>query len=92
MEKDLRELEVEPIIEEMRRRAERIRRREIENVLELMGNTDPNTREHLNLLSRSIIDNLLREPTVRLKQIVQADDWRQHADVVHDLFGHHQGR
>lgn len=87
MEKDLRELEVEPIIEEMRRRAERIRRREIENVIERMGNPDPSTREHLHLLSRSIVDNLLREPTVRLKQIVQADDWSQHANVVHDLFG-----
>jgi glutamyl-tRNA reductase len=88
MEKDLRELEVEPIIEDMRRRAEMIRRREFENVIERMGNPDPNTREHLNLLSRSIVDNLLREPTVRLKQIVQGDDWSQHAGVVHDLFGH----
>lgn len=87
MAKDLRELEVEPIIEEMRRKAELIRRREIENVLELMGNADPNTREHLHLLSRSIVDNLLREPTVRLKQIVQEDDWKKHARVVHDLFG-----
>lgn len=88
MAKDLRELEVEPIIEEMRRKAEMIRRREIENVLELMGNTDPGTREHLHLLSRSIVDNLLREPTVRLKQIVQEDDWKEHASVVHSLFGH----
>ncbi len=88
MVKDLRELEVEPIIEDMRRRAEMIRRREIENVIERMGNPDPNTREHLHLLSRSIVDNLLREPTVRLKQIVQEDDWSQHAGVVHDLFGH----
>ena len=88
MTRDLRELEVEPIIEDMRRKAEMIRRREIENVLELMGNADPNTREHLHLLSRSIVDNLLREPTVRLKQIVQEDDWKEHARVVHDLFGH----
>jgi glutamyl-tRNA reductase len=88
MEKDLRELEVEPIIEDMRRRAEMIRRREIENVIERMGNPDPNTREHLHLLSRSIVDHLLREPTVRLKQIVQDDDWSKHAGVVHDLFGH----
>ncbi len=89
MEKDLRELEVEPIIEEMRRRAERIRRREIENVIELMGNPDPNTREHLHLLSRSIVDNLLREPTVRLKQIAQAEDWNRHSGIVNDLFGDH---
>ncbi len=87
MDKDLRELEVEPLIEEMRRRAELIRRREIENVLERMGNADPSTKEHLNLLSRSIVDNLLREPTVRLKQIVLEDDWRDHSDTVRSLFG-----
>ncbi|HEX5131100.1 MAG TPA: glutamyl-tRNA reductase [Candidatus Krumholzibacteria bacterium] len=88
MEKDLRELEVEPIIEEMRRNAEMIRRREIEKLLEIMGSPDPNTREHLNLLSRSIVDNLLREPTVRLKQLVQEEDWRDHSTVVHSLFMH----
>jgi glutamyl-tRNA reductase len=87
IEKDLRELEVEPIIEELRRRAEQIRRREFENVLELMGDADPSTKEHLHLLSRSIVDHLLREPTVRLKQIVQQEEWREHSSAIKELFG-----
>lgn len=85
--KDLRELEVEPLIEKMRRRAETIRTREYENALELIGDLDPSTREHIHVLSRSIVDHLLREPTIRLKQIVHEESWNEHSSTIRSLFG-----
>ena len=83
-ETELRELEVEPLIEQMRHQAELIRRQEIESAIELMGVVDPATRETLNTLSRSIVNRLLREPTVRLKRTVREErgtpTWRRFAD------------
>lgn len=86
-ETDLRELEVEPLIEHMRRRAEAIRRQELESALELMGDVDPATREGLQSLSRAIVNKLLREPTLRLKRSVQEDRWDEHAPAIRNLFG-----
>jgi len=84
---ELRELEVEPLIEHMRRQAEAIRRQELESALELMGEIDPATRERLQALSRSIVNKLLREPTLRLKRSVQEDHWDEHAPAIRSLFG-----
>ncbi|MGQ0732298.1 MAG: glutamyl-tRNA reductase [Acidobacteriota bacterium] len=86
-ETGLRELEVEPLIEQMRRRAEAIRRQELESALEVMGDVDPATREALQNLSRSIVNRLLREPTVRLKRTVQEDHWDEYATAIRSLFG-----
>jgi glutamyl-tRNA reductase len=86
-EMELRELEVEPLIEHMRRRAEAIRQQELESALELMGDVDPATREGLQTLTRSIVNKLLREPTLRLKRSVQEDHWDQHAPAIRSLFG-----
>jgi glutamyl-tRNA reductase len=71
----------------MRRGAEAIRRQELESALELMGDVDPATREGLQTLTRSIVNKLLREPTLRLKRSVQEDHWDQHAPAIRSLFG-----
>ena len=86
-ETELRELEVEPLIERMRRRAEAIRRQELDSALELMGDVDPATREGLQTLSHSIVNKLLREPTVRLKRTVHEDRWDENAAAIRSLFG-----
>jgi glutamyl-tRNA reductase len=86
-ETELRELEVEPLIEQMRHKAEMIRRREIESALELMGEVDPTTRERLQTLSRSIVNQLLHEPTVRLKRTVHEERGDAHVAAIRSLFG-----
>jgi glutamyl-tRNA reductase len=86
-ETELRELEVEPLIEQMRHQAELIRRQEIESAIELMGVVDPATRETLNTLSRSIVNRLLREPTVRLKRTVREKRGDTYVAAIRGLFG-----
>jgi glutamyl-tRNA reductase len=86
-EAELRELEVEPLIEQMRHKAELIRRQEMESAIELMGEVDPATRERLQTLSRSIVNQLLREPTVRLKRTVHEEHGVAYVAAIRSLFG-----
>jgi len=86
-ETELRELEVEPLIEQMRHKAEMIRQHEMESAIELMGEVDPATRERLQTLSRSIVNQLLREPTVRLKRTVHEERGVAYVAAIRSLFG-----
>jgi glutamyl-tRNA reductase len=86
-ETELRELEVEPLIDQMRHKAEMIRRREIESAIELMGEVDPATQERLQTLSRSIVNQLLHEPTVRLKRTVHEERGDAQVAAIRSLFG-----
>ena len=86
-ETELRELEVEPLIEQMRHTAEMIRRQEIERAIELMDEVDPATRERIQTLSHSIVNQLLHEPTVRLKRTVHEERGDAYLAAIRSLFG-----
>jgi glutamyl-tRNA reductase len=82
-----RELEVEPLLAALRRRAEGIRESEVERTLRLLGDVDPRTAEHIGRLSHALVKKLLHEPTVRLRERageVGADDV---AAAARELFG-----
>ena len=82
-----RELEVEPLLSELRKRAEAIREREVERTLEDLGNVDPAVAERLELLSRSLVTRLLHDPTVRARERAGAGEPDGVADAVRELFG-----
>jgi glutamyl-tRNA reductase len=84
---ELRALEIEPLIEQMRHTAETIRRQETESAIELMGEVDPATRERLQVLSRSIVDRLLREPTARIRRTVHDERGDAYVAAIRGLFG-----
>lgn len=86
-ESELRELEVEPLIEQMRHKAEMIRRQEMESAIERMGEVDPVTRERFQTLSHSIVNQLLHEPTERLKRTVHEERGDSHMAAIRSLFG-----
>lgn len=86
-ESELRELEVEPLIEQMRHKVEMIRRQETERAIERMGEVDPATRERLQALSRSIVNQLLHEPTERLKRTAHEERGDSHMAAIRSLFG-----
>lgn len=86
-ETELRELEVEPLIEQMRHKAEMIRRQEMDSAIALMGEVDPATRDRIQNLSRSIVNQLLHEPTVRLKRTVHEERGDAHLAAIRSLFG-----
>jgi glutamyl-tRNA reductase len=82
-----RELEIEPLLSELRKHAESTREREVERVLRDLGDLDPLVAERLELLSRTLVKKLLHDPTVRARERAGAGDADEVADAVRDLFG-----
>ncbi len=82
-----RELEVEPLLSELRKRAESIREREVERALRDLGDVEPAVAERVELLSRSLVTKLLHDPTVRARERAGAGGADEVADAVRDLFG-----
>jgi glutamyl-tRNA reductase len=82
-----RELEVEPLLTELRRNAESIRAREVERALRDLGDVDPGVAERVELLSRSLVTKLLHDPTVRARERAGAGDAEEVAEAVRGLFG-----
>ena len=82
-----RELEVEPLLSELRKQAESIRARELERALDDLGNVDPAVAERMEHLSRTLVKRLLHDPTVRARERAGAGNADEVADAVRDLFG-----
>ena len=82
-----RELEVEPLLTELRRQAESIRARELERALSGLDELDPAIAERMEHLSRTLVKRLLHDPTVRARERAGAGNADDVADAVRDLFG-----
>jgi glutamyl-tRNA reductase len=82
-----RELDVEPLVGALRRRAESIRERELERTLRDLGDVDPETAERIEHLSRALVKKLLHEPTVRLRARAGEGGADDVAAAVRELFG-----
>ncbi len=82
-----RELEVEPLLTELRKQAESIRRREVERALEDLGDVDPAVAERVDHLSRTLVKKLLHDPTVRARARAGDGGADEIAGAVRDLFG-----
>ena len=82
-----RELEVEPLLSELRRRADSIRAGEVERALGDLGDVDPAVAERVEHLSRTLVKRLLHDPTVRARERAGAGGADEVADAVRDLFG-----
>ncbi len=83
----LRELTVKPLIVDMRRKADQIREAELERTLRHLGELDPQTLAHIQHFSRSLVNKLLHEPTLRLKEKASKEQADDYAATVRDLFG-----
>jgi glutamyl-tRNA reductase len=82
-----RELEVEPLLSELRRQADAIRAREVERALADLGEVDPAVAARMEHLSRTLVKRLLHDPTVRARRRAGGGDADEVAEAVRDLFG-----
>lgn len=82
-----RELTVKPVIIDLREKAEAIRQRELARTLRHLGDVEPQVLAHVQHLSKALVNQLLHEPTLRLKQKAVADDVGDYAETFRDLFG-----
>lgn len=83
----LGELAVKPLIRDMRRKAEQIRETELERTMRHLGDLDAQTAAHIKHLSQSIVNKLLHEPTLLLKQKASNNQADAYATAVRELFG-----
>lgn len=87
LEGEFRELAVKPIIVDLRQKAEVIRQRELQRTLRFLGeDIDPQTLKHVQHLSRSLVNKLLHEPTVRLRRKASNGKADEYSAAVRELF------
>jgi glutamyl-tRNA reductase len=80
-------LRVVPAITSLRDHAERIRIAELRRMEPRWDALTPADRERLDAVTRGMLNKLLHQPTVRLKQLAAADQSAPYADAVTELFG-----
>jgi glutamyl-tRNA reductase len=83
---ELQEIGIKPLIVDLRQKAEAIRQQELARALHYLGDVDPKTLEQLQLFSRSLVNKLLHEPTIRLKEKAGNGQSAEYAATVRHLF------
>jgi glutamyl-tRNA reductase len=78
---------VTPLIVELRASAEEIREQEYARTRRYLKDLDEETLAHVEHLSRALVNRLLHEPTVHLKQQAGTAQAATYASIVRDLFG-----
>ncbi len=80
-----RSLEVVPLFVELRKRADEIRRGEIEKARHRLGPLTPEQEKALEAATSAIVNKLLHAPTVRLKELAGHGE-ADHVGIVRRLF------
>jgi glutamyl-tRNA reductase len=86
LQQQLRQLEVRPIIADLRLKAEAIRQQELERTRRFLGEVDPDDWERIERLTHSLVNKLLHEPTCRLRAEAGNGRADEFTDTVRHLF------
>jgi glutamyl-tRNA reductase len=78
---------VVPTINELRAHAERIRQNEVAKVLRRLGPLSERDQHMIEALTQGIVNKLLHQPTVRLKEHAGDGSALSYATALQDLFG-----
>ncbi len=78
--------EVAPLITSLRDLGEDVRRGEIERFKARLGQLDPDTRQLVDAVTQGIVNKLLHEPTVRVKDAAGTPRGDYYADALATLF------
>jgi glutamyl-tRNA reductase len=82
-----RSLEVVPLVVELRRRGDEIRRAEIERVRSRLGPLSPEQEQALEAATSAIVNKLLHAPTVNLKEMSRNGHGAEVVGIVRKLLG-----
>ena len=77
---------VAPTIAALYDHAEAIRRRELARTLKYLPSIREEERQHLEIMTRNLVDKLLQPPTRRLQVLATQGDWRLYDTVIRQLF------
>ena len=76
-----------PVIAGMRQHADNIAQKELEKTLKKMHNLDPKNQEQIKALTHSIVQKILHEPTIKLREEAKGPNGEKYAFAVSELFG-----
>lgn len=79
-------LQVVPVIQALRQRAEAVRRTEVEHALRRLAHLAPGDREAIEVLTRQLLNKVLHEPTVRLKEAAADGNAEEVLEMARFLF------
>lgn len=80
-------LKVLPVIAGIRQQANAIRQQELEKALRQLDGIDPKQQERIKALTHAIVQKILHEPTIRLRQEANGPNGEKYAVAVSELFG-----
>ena len=80
-------LDVVPTISQLRERAQEIKDLELDRALRRLGNLSERERRVVCALAHTLVNKLLHEPTVRLKEAASQGDGYLYTGMVRELFG-----
>lgn len=80
-------LDVVPLIIKMRQRADAIRQAELEKAIRRIPDLPPDTQQHIDALTKSIVNKILHNPTIRLREEANGPNAIDYADIARGLFG-----
>ncbi len=87
VEDDLRQLEIRPLIVNLRQQVEEIRQREVARTIRYLGDdVDDRVTEQLEHLSRALVNKLFHQPTRQLRQL-PPEKTADYAAAMQELFG-----
>jgi glutamyl-tRNA reductase len=78
--------EVAPLVSALRARGEAVRTGELERFRSRLDALDPDAREAVEALTRGIVNKLLHDPTVRVKDAAGSARGELYADALSELF------
>jgi len=79
--------EVVPLISLLRARAEELRAAELNRFRSRLARLDPDARESVDALTRGLVNKLLHDPTVRIKDAAGTAQGELYANALAALFG-----
>ena len=79
-------LDAVPTIIEIRKKAENIRKQEIEKTLKKISHLSEDDKQLLRQMSSSMINKILHKPTIKLKQKTQSEDGHVYLKAIRHLF------
>lgn len=78
--------EVAPLVTALRARGEEIRSRELARFRSRLDALDPDTRALVDAITQGVVNKLLHEPTLRVKQAASTARGQLYADALAELF------
>jgi glutamyl-tRNA reductase len=86
-EEYLATLDVVPIIVSLRNQADNIRQKEVRKAIRHMPEMTPEMENQIEVLTKSIVNKILHNPTICLKKEANGFDAEDYASIARSLFG-----